>query len=103
QLSPKQPDATKLKQAEAYARQAILNDPSLAKAYSTYGTIMMAEGRKKDAVESWQHAIDVDGSEFNALYNLWLEAAQAGRRDDAMKYGRQYVQTAPPEFFRTEI
>ena len=39
-------------------------------------------------------------TQFNALYNLWLELAQAGRRDEAAAYGRQFVATAPPAFFR---
>ena len=60
-------------------------------------------GRKADAIDSWKRAVALDGTQFNALYNLWLELAAAGRRDEASAYGRQFVATAPPAFFKPDI
>ena len=45
----------------------------------------------------------LDAAQFNALYNLWFELAAAGRRDEAVRYGRQFVDTAPPAFFAPDI
>jgi hypothetical protein len=33
---------------------------------------------------------------------LWLELATAGRRDEAVQYGQQFLATAPPAFFAGE-
>ena len=60
-------------------------------------------GRKSDAIDSWKRAVQIDPSQFNALYNLWFELAAAGRRDEASAYGRQFVATAPPAFFQPDI
>jgi tetratricopeptide (TPR) repeat protein len=90
-------------EAESYARQAIAADPALPDAYTTLGVIQSSVGRKSDAIESWKRAVALDGSQFNALYNLWYELAAAGRRDEASAYGRQFVATAPPAFFAPDI
>jgi tetratricopeptide (TPR) repeat protein len=93
----------KLQLAETNARKAIAADPSLAEAYTTLGVVLSTSGRKPDAIDAWKHAVSLDREQFNALYNLWLELAQAGRRDEATQFGRQFVATAPPAFFASDI
>jgi arylsulfatase A-like enzyme/Tfp pilus assembly protein PilF len=93
----------KLQLAETNARKAIAADPSLADAYTTLGVVLSTSGRKADAIDAWKHAVSLDREQFNALYNLWLELAQAGRRDEATQFGRQFVATAPPAFFASDI
>ncbi len=88
--------ADRLKTAETFAVQAVSNDPSLAGAYTTLGVVYSMTGRPAEAIESWKHAVDLDGTEFDALYNLWHELAASGHRDEAVRYGRQFVETAPP-------
>lgn len=85
-----------------FARQAIHADPALAKAYTTLGVILSEAGKKAEAIDNWKRAVALDGSEFDALYNLWLESAAAGRRDEAADYGRRFVATAPPAFFKAD-
>ncbi len=95
-------DAAKLHQAEAYARQALRADAGLAGVHTILGVILSGTGRKAEAIDAWTRAVDLDPSEFNALYNLWLELAAAGRHDEAARYGRQFMATAPPAFFDAE-
>ena len=93
----------RLQEAEAFARKAIETDPTLPDAFTTLGVVQSTSGRKADAIESWKRAVALDGTQFNALYNLWLELAAAGRRDEASAYGRQFVASAPPAFFQPDI
>jgi arylsulfatase A-like enzyme/cytochrome c-type biogenesis protein CcmH/NrfG len=93
----------KLQEAEAHARKGIEVDPALADAYTTLGVVLSTTGRKPDAIAAWQRAVELDASQFNALYNLWFELAAAGRRDEAVRYGRQFADTAPPAFFAPDI
>ncbi len=92
----------RLKQAEKYAREAIVVDPALAKAHTTLGVALFEQGQVADAIEEWKKAVTLDAAEFNGLYNLWQELARAGRHDEARTYGEQYVRTAPP-YYREEI
>ena len=91
-----------MRTAEEHARKALAADEGLAGAHTILGVILSSTGRKGEAIDSWKRAVALDASEFNALYNLWLELAAAGRRDEAVKYGRQFVSTAPPAFFAAE-
>jgi arylsulfatase A-like enzyme/tetratricopeptide (TPR) repeat protein len=91
-----------MKQAEGYARRGLELDAGLAGAHTILGVILSGTGRKAEAIESWKHAVTIDPSEFNALYNLWLELAAAGRREEAVAYGRQFMATAPAAFFADE-
>jgi tetratricopeptide (TPR) repeat protein len=93
----------KLQEAEGFARKAIDVDPSLPDAFTTLGVVLSTSGRKVDAIDSWKRAVQLDATQFNALYNLWHELAAAGRRDEASAYGRQFVATAPPAFFQPDI
>jgi arylsulfatase A-like enzyme/Flp pilus assembly protein TadD len=92
-----------LRDAEAYAQQSLAADPSLAGTYTILGVTLSESGRKAEAIDSWKRAVELDGTEFNALYNLWLELSKANRREDAVRYGRQFVATAPPSAFPAEI
>jgi arylsulfatase A-like enzyme/Tfp pilus assembly protein PilF len=92
-----------LHEAEQDLRQAIGADPSLAEAYTTLGVVQSMTDRKADAIESWKRAVDLDKTQYNALYDLWLELAASGRRDEATKYGQQFVSTAPPALFIKDI
>ena len=93
----------KLRSAESYATQAVQQDPSLAGAYTTLGVVYSFTNRKPQAIEAWRHAVELDGTEFSALYNLWLELAASGQRDQAVKYAQQFVDTAPPAMFPSEL
>jgi tetratricopeptide (TPR) repeat protein len=100
----REPDrGAKLQEAETFARKAIAVDPVLPDAFTTLGVVLSTSGRKSEAIDSWKQAVQLDTSQFNALYNLWLELAAAGRRDQASAYGRQFVATAPPAFFQPDI
>ena len=65
--------------------------------------ILSGAGRKADAIDSWKRAVALDSGEFNALYNLILTLVETGQTGDARTYAQQFVNTAPPAFFKTEI
>ena len=65
--------------------------------------MLSSSARKADAIASWKRAVELDPSQFNALYNLWYELAAAGRREEAVAFGRQFAATAPPDFFAPDI
>jgi arylsulfatase A-like enzyme/Tfp pilus assembly protein PilF len=93
----------KLREAERFARQAIDADPALAKAYTTLGVVLAETGRKPEAIDSWKKAAELDGREFDALYNLTVLLSEAGRIDEARTYARQFVATAPPALYQPAI
>jgi len=87
-----------LTEAQEFLTRSLDADPSLAGAYTAYGVTMSHMGKKGDAIVAWQKAVELDPSDSNTLYNLWLELARAGRRDEAVTYGRQFLAATPPNF-----
>ncbi len=87
----------KLREAEQFARRAVDLDSSLAKGFTTLGVILAQTNRKPDAIDSWKRAVQLDPNEFDALYNLIVLLADAGRIGEARTYGELYVRTTPPQ------
>ncbi len=95
--------ASKLQEAERYARQALETDPTLPKAYTTLGVALAESGRKSEAIDSWKRAVALDGREFDALYNLTILLLEARQMDEARAYAKQFVSTAPPALYGPAI
>lgn len=85
-----------LTEAEGFLRRAIEADPQLAGAYTAFGVTMAYQNNKADAIVAWKKAIEFDPSDSNTLYNLWVELAKAGRRDEAVTFGQQFLAATPP-------
>ncbi len=86
-----------VKTAEAELRKAIDLDPALGGAYTALGVVFAKTGRGNDALDAWKRAVTIDGSDFNAMFNLISGLAQSGRVDEARQYGERFVNTAPPQ------
>ncbi|HEX3131178.1 MAG TPA: tetratricopeptide repeat protein, partial [Thermoanaerobaculia bacterium] len=79
-----------------------LND-KLPIAWNTLGVALYQTEGPDAAVSAWQKAVDLDPKQYDALYNLGLVAAGQGRRAEARKALRQFVDTAPPQRFAADI
>ena len=53
--------------------------------------------RSAGAIDAWKHAATLDPSDMNALYNLTLNLADAGRMDEARTYGDRFIANASPQ------
>lgn len=93
----------KIAEAEDWVTKALKADPSLANGYTTLGVIYQRTGRGSQAIEAWRRAVELDNTEFDALYNLTFSLAGAGAAADARAYGEQFLATAPPAFFAREL
>lgn len=89
-------DQALLKESHDYLKRSLEADPTLAGAYTAFGVALQYQNNKRDAIVAWQKAVELDPADSNTLYNLWLELARAGRRDEAVTYGRQFLAATPP-------
>ena len=88
--------ANDLAGAEVDLRKSLEVDPGLASAFTALGVVFARTNRKNDAIDAWKRAVELDGTEFDAMYNLIGALAQAGRADEARVYGERFISTAPP-------
>jgi tetratricopeptide (TPR) repeat protein len=82
--------------AELALRRALDLNPNLAGAWTTLGVVLARTARKPEAIESWKRAVQIDSAELNALFNLTVNLAEAGRLDEARPYGESFIAAAPP-------
>ena len=55
------------------------------------------------ALDAWQRSVALDPRQYDALFNIGLVAAQAGRPAQARQALARFVATAPPARFATDI
>jgi choline-sulfatase len=93
----------KLAEAETWLQKALTADPSLANGYTTLGVIYQRTRRSRQAIDAWRRAVELDGREYDALYNLIVSLADAGSMTDARAYADEFLATAPPAFYAKEL
>lgn len=92
-----------LASAERFARQAVDRDPALAKAFTTLGVVFARSGRRAQAIDQWKRAVELDRTEFDALYNLVVLLAESGLMGEARSYAKQFVDSAPRAAYGREV
>ncbi len=90
-------------EARDHLRRALELNPKLPVAWNTLGVALYQTEGPDAAVNAWQRAVDLDPKQYDALFNLGLVAAGQGRRAEARKALRQFVETAPPQRFAADI
>jgi tetratricopeptide (TPR) repeat protein len=56
--------------------------------------VMASTGRKSEAIDAWTRAVKLDETSLDALFNLTVNLAAAGRRDEARDYAERYLKSA---------
>ncbi len=90
-------------EARDHLRRALDLNAKLPIAWNTLGVALYQTEGPDAAVKAWQRAVELDPKQYDALYNLGLVAAGQGRRADARRALRQFVETAPPQKFAADI
>jgi tetratricopeptide (TPR) repeat protein len=92
--------------ARDHLRRALELNDKLPIAWNTLGVALYQEkgpDAAASAITAWQRSVELDPKQYDALYNLGLVAAGQGRRAEARKALRQFVETAPPQRFAVDI
>ncbi len=90
-------------QARAQLRQALALNEGLPIAWNTLGVALYRLEGPAAALEAWERSVALDPKQYDALFNIGLVAAQAGRADQARRALSRFVQTAPPARFAPDI
>jgi choline-sulfatase len=90
-------------QARAHLEKALQLDRRLPAAWTTLGVALYELEGPDAALTAWREALAIDGTQYDALLNVGLVAAQTGRRDEARQALRRFVTTAPPQRFGPDI
>jgi choline-sulfatase len=90
-------------EARSHLRRALALNAKLPNSWNTLGVALYRLEGPAAALDAWEKAVALDARQYDALYNIGLVAANAGRRDEARKALRRFVDTAPRERFGPDI
>ncbi|HEX7182007.1 MAG TPA: sulfatase-like hydrolase/transferase [Thermoanaerobaculia bacterium] len=90
-------------EARAHLEQALALNRRLPNAWNTLGVALYDLEGPEAALSAWQQAVALDPTQYEALLNIGLVAAQTGRRGEARQALRRFVDTAPPRRFGPDI
>jgi arylsulfatase A-like enzyme/Tfp pilus assembly protein PilF len=90
-------------QARAHLQRALALNPALPIAWNTLGVALYRLQGPAAALEAWERSVAIDPRQYDALFNIGLVAAEAGRREEARQALSRFVETAPPARFAPDI
>lgn len=89
--------------AKTYFDRAVAVAPDSSRAQAGAGTAALRSGDRKTAYEAWTRAVQLDSTNYEALYNLAVNLARDGRMDAARPYLDRFLRTAPPALHANEL
>jgi superkiller protein 3 len=84
-------------------RRALALDATLAPSWNNLGVALYQLQGPAAALDAWEKAVALDPQQFDALFNIGLVAATAGRREEARRALRRFVATAPAARFGPDL
>lgn len=93
----------RLGEARSHLQRALDLDDHLPGAWNSLGVVRFRLEGAASACAAWERAVALDASQFDALFNLGLVAAESGRTDTARQALRRFVATAPPARYGPDI
>jgi tetratricopeptide (TPR) repeat protein len=89
--------------ARAQLQRALALNPALPISWNTLGVALYRLEGPAAALDAWQRSVALDPRQYDALFNIGLVAAQAGRAAEARQALARFVATAPPSRFGPDL
>jgi choline-sulfatase len=85
--------------ARGELERSLALDAKSASAWNTLGVALFRLEGPAPALAAWQKSVALDSTQYDALLNIGLVAAQAGRRAEAREALKRFLATAPADRF----
>jgi arylsulfatase A-like enzyme/tetratricopeptide (TPR) repeat protein len=90
-------------QARGFLKRALDLNPDLPVSWNTLGVALYRLEGAGPALDAWERAVALDAGQYDALFNIGLVAAQAGRTAQARQALTRFAATAPPARFGPDL
>jgi choline-sulfatase len=95
--------AEDVKSARDHFEHSVRSDPKYASAWSALGRTRAIDGDEAGAMECWKRAVELDGSQFDALYNLAIVEGKRGDVQAARRALERFLASAPPALYARDL
>ncbi len=84
------------------SQRALKFNDRLPRSWNDLGVALFQLHEPAAALDAWQHAVDLDTSLIDALWNLGINAANLGRAQQARKALTRFLEVAPESDYRSD-
>jgi arylsulfatase A-like enzyme/Flp pilus assembly protein TadD len=88
--------------AARWFEQAVAADPRFGQAWDGLGAAR-SRSDPSGAIDAWQHAVDIEPRNYDALFNLAVMLREQGRAAEARPHIERFVREAPAERYSNDI
>ena len=88
---------------EQRARKALELNDQLPLAWNYLGIALYNQKRASEAIAAWQRSVELDGRDYDVLYNLGVVASETGNTSVARDALSRFVAEAPPQRYAADI
>jgi tetratricopeptide (TPR) repeat protein len=92
-----------LQGAREHLEKAVASQPKLAAAWNALGSARAGLGDEAGALECWRRAVELDRTQYDALYNIAIVEGRRGNVESARRSLQRFVETAPPSLFARDL
>jgi arylsulfatase A-like enzyme/tetratricopeptide (TPR) repeat protein len=89
-------------EARTAAERAVKLNERLPRSWNDLGVALFQLHSPEAALDAWQHAVDLDSSLVDALWNLGVNAARMGRVQQAKRALTRFLEVAPESDYRSD-
>jgi arylsulfatase A-like enzyme/tetratricopeptide (TPR) repeat protein len=89
--------------ARTQLQRALQLNPGLPISWNTLGVALYRLEGPAAALDAWERSVAIDSRQYDALFNIGLVAAQAGRPAQARQALSRFLATAPPARFGEDL
>ena len=90
-------------EARTRAETALELNPGLGLAWSYLGSARFNLGEHPEALAAWRQAVELDPTDFDALYNIGLVAPELGETEAAREALERFLREAPRERYAADL
>lgn len=90
-------------ECERQARRALELNDELPLAWNYLAISLYNQGRRREALDAWQRAVELEPTDYDVVYNYAVVAAELGDRDRAVPALRLFVDNAPADRYAPDI
>ena len=96
-------DQGQLAAARQHFERAVVADARSSQAHAGLAVVAFKSGDRKAAISAWTTAVELEPTNYDALYDLATTLAQAGQWDVARPYVERFVRSAPRALYAQDI
>jgi tetratricopeptide (TPR) repeat protein len=89
--------------AAKHFADAVRVDPFSSQAHAGVGVVALRTGDRRAAIAAWTKAVELDATNYDAMYNLAMALLRDSQPAAARPYLERFLRSAPSAFYEKDL